>query len=77
MVRRRMALLLCGCLFVEGRHAAGIDVVRGYLEKTTRIKDARDRVAVRDLSTPSGGTDHVRPSKRRSLSSNVRRFGHW
>jgi hypothetical protein len=47
--RARAALLLCGCLLAEGDFARGMDVLREYLAKTTRVRSARDTIALRLL----------------------------
>lgn len=47
--RARAALLLCGCRLTEGDFARGMDVLREYLAKTTRVRSARDTIALRLL----------------------------
>jgi hypothetical protein len=47
--RARMALLLFGCLLLEGRPADAVKELRAYLEKTTRPKNPRDSTAIRLL----------------------------
>jgi hypothetical protein len=47
--RARAALLLYGCLLLEGRPADAVAELRAYLEKTTRPKNPRDHTAIRLL----------------------------
>jgi hypothetical protein len=47
--RARAALLLYGCLMLEGKPADAIAALRTYLEKTTRPSNPRDRVAAKLL----------------------------
>lgn len=47
--RARAALLLYGCLLLEGRTADAVAALRAYVEKTTRPKNPRDHVAIRLL----------------------------
>lgn len=55
--RARAALLLYGCLMLEGRHADAVAALRAYLEKTTRPANPRDRIAVKLLRHyQSGGS---------------------
>lgn len=47
--RARAALLLYGCLLLEGRTPEAVGALREYLEKTTGLSNPRDRIAIRLL----------------------------
>jgi hypothetical protein len=53
--RARAALLLYGCLLLEGRPADAVAALREYVEKTTRAKGPRDTIAVRLLRHHASG----------------------
>jgi len=53
--RARAALLLCGCLLLEGRTADAVAALRQYLEKTTQARNPRDRIALRLLRHHASG----------------------
>ncbi len=53
--RARAALLLYGCLLLEGRTADAVAALREYLEKTTEPSNPRDRIATRLLRHHAGG----------------------
>jgi len=53
--RARAALLLYGCLLLEGRPADAVAALRQYLEKTTKTKNPRDRIALRLLRHHASG----------------------
>jgi len=53
--RARAALLLFGCLLVDGRHGEAVEILRGYLAKTPRIKTERDVIVVRLLRHHASG----------------------
>lgn len=53
--RARASLLLYGCLLLEGRTADAVAALREYLEKTTRTRSPRDRIALRLLRHHASG----------------------
>jgi tetratricopeptide (TPR) repeat protein len=53
--RAGAALLLAGCLLLEGDHARAVDVLREYLARTTRLKTEGDVIAVRLLRHHGSG----------------------
>lgn len=53
--RARAALLLYGCLLLEGRPADAVAVLREYLEKTPRPSNPRDRIATKLLRHHASG----------------------
>jgi len=53
--RADAALLLAGCLLLEGDHARAIDVLREYLAKTPGVRGAGDRIATHLLRHHAGG----------------------
>jgi hypothetical protein len=53
--KARAALLLCGCLLVQGDHAAAMDALRAYLEKTTGPGGRREALATRLLRHHASG----------------------
>lgn len=53
--RARAALLLYGCLLLEGRTTDAVAALREYLEKTTAPSNPRDRIATRLLRHHAGG----------------------
>jgi hypothetical protein len=53
--RARAALLLYGCLLLEGRTADAVAALRQYLEKTTKAKNPRDKIALRLLRHHASG----------------------
>ena len=53
--RGRAALLYYDCLLAKNEFALGIDSLRAYLEKTTRLKTPSDEIASRLLAHHAGG----------------------
>jgi tetratricopeptide (TPR) repeat protein len=53
--RARAALLLYGCLLLEGRMPDAVAALREYLEKTTKLVNPRDRTAIRLLRHHASG----------------------
>jgi len=53
--RGRAALLYYDCLLANDEFALGIDSLRAYLEKTTRLKTRGDEIASRLLAHHAGG----------------------
>ena len=53
--RGRAALLYYDCLLAKDKFALGIDSLRAYLERTTRLKTRSDEIASRLLAHHAGG----------------------